>query len=309
MGEYLYRSVRGDFARACAAAVFIGIACYNSVELIILCFITFKRYSGMYFWSLLVSSICIIPFALGYLLFIFEIYRGYFAVTLVTVGWWGMVTGQSLVLWSRLHLLVHNRMVMRGTLGMIIINAIIFHIPGSVLEFGALNTKGGNFSRGFDIFERIQLVAFSAQEILLSTMYAWEVTKLLNLRPRGHYKRTLTYLLVVNLLLILMDAAIIAIEYSDYFLMQVTVKAMIYSVKLKLEYAILGKLVGLLPMPSSTSAAVTDQPDFIDPLSHELQTAEQHHRNRESLTSVTGNGLEGSLPEHISNSEMEEIRQ
>ncbi|KAJ5297708.1 hypothetical protein PENANT_c005G04742 [Penicillium antarcticum] len=244
-------------------ACLIGIAWYNALELIVLCFTTFKRYGGWYFWCLLISSFSIIPFGLGYLLIIYNIYTNLFPVAMELIAWVGMVTGQSLVLWSRLHLVCHNQTVLRATLAMIIVDAIIFHVPGSVLELGSHSNKYYLFNTGFNIFERIQLVGFSIQEIILSIIYSWEAVRLLNLRPRGHYRGTLVQLLIVNIVMILMDAAVIGVQYSGFFDIHVTLKAMVYSIKLKLEYAILGKLVVITEMGGSNSAP-TDLSDFVD---------------------------------------------
>ncbi|EPS33623.1 hypothetical protein PDE_08585 [Penicillium oxalicum 114-2] len=252
------------FAERTVLACLIGIAWYNALELIVLCFSTFKRYGGCYFWSLLVASFSIIPYGLGYLLIIFKIFPNEFSVAMELIAWVGMVTGQSLVLWSRLHLVVHSRQVLRACLAMIIIDAILFHIPASVLELGAHSDKPDLFVPAFSIFERIQLIAFSLQEIVLSTIYSYEAVRLLNLRPRGHYRGTLLQLLIVNLAMIFMDAAIIGVQYSGYFDVHVTLKAMSYSVKLKLEYAILGKLVHFTEMSHSTNSAPTDLSDFVD---------------------------------------------
>jgi hypothetical protein len=64
---------------------FIAIAWYNAIELIVLCFATFKKYGGFYFWALFISSISILPFGLGYILIIFDIFPGYFAVAVEEV--------------------------------------------------------------------------------------------------------------------------------------------------------------------------------------------------------------------------------
>ncbi|KAJ6004383.1 hypothetical protein N7499_000448 [Penicillium canescens] len=252
-------------------ACLIGIAWYNALELIVLCFTTFKRYGGCYFWCLLISSFSIIPFGLGYLLIIYNIYSNLFPVVMELIAWVGMVTGQSLVLWSRLHLVCHNQNVLRATLAMIIVDAIIFHVPGSVLELGSHSNKSYLFMRGFDIFERIQLVGFSIQEIILSIIYSYEAVRLLNLRPRSQYRGTLVQLLIVNIVMILMDAAVIGVQYSGLFDIHVTLKAMVYSVKLKLEYAILGKLVVITEMSGSNSAP-TDLSDFVDLSFHNNST-------------------------------------
>lgn len=257
------RSTVDRFAEHTAVACLIGIAWYNALELIILCFTTFKRYGGCYFWCLLIASFSIIPFGLGYILIIFNIYNNLFPVAMELIAWVGMVTGQSLVLWSRLHLVVHNPRVLRWTLAMIIVDAILFHVPASVLELGSHSDKSALFTPAFSIFERIQLIAFSLQEVVLSVIYSWEAVRLLNLRPRGHYRGTLVQLLVVNLSMILMDAAVIGVQYSGLFDIHVTLKAMVYSVKLKLEYAILGKLVVFTEVSGSNSEP-TDLSDFVD---------------------------------------------
>jgi hypothetical protein len=270
------RSVN-QFAEKTTLACLIAIAWYNAFELIVLCFTTFKRYGGCYFWCLLIASFSIIPFGLGYLLIIYDIYTNLFPVAMELIAWVGMVTGQSLVLWSRLHLVVHSPRVLRACLAMIIIDAIIFHIPGSVLELGSHSNMSALFTPAFNIFERIQLVAFSLQEAILSAIYSWEAVRLLNLRPRGHYRGTLLQLLIVNLGMILMDAAIIGVQYSGFFDIHVTLKALAYSIKLKLEYAVLGKLVHFTEMSHSTNSAPTDLSDFVD-----LSFHQNHQRPADS---------------------------
>ena len=49
-------------------AFLIGLSLYNAVELIVLILVTFNKYRGLYFWSLIVSGVGIIPYALGFLI-------------------------------------------------------------------------------------------------------------------------------------------------------------------------------------------------------------------------------------------------
>ena len=122
---------------------FAGLAMYNAVELVIMVFLTFKRFQGVYFWSLLLSSFGIIPYALGFLLKFMKITTGnlrWLSIFFLTIGWYPMITGQALVLWSRLHLIVNGSRgdrIIRYTMWMIIINAICLHIPTTVLTFGS----------------------------------------------------------------------------------------------------------------------------------------------------------------------------
>ena len=48
-----------------AMTAFTAIAWYNSIELLILVFVIFRRYSGLYFWGLIVNAISIVPYATG----------------------------------------------------------------------------------------------------------------------------------------------------------------------------------------------------------------------------------------------------
>jgi hypothetical protein len=88
----------------------------------------------------------------------------YISVALLTIGWYTMVTGQSVVLWSRLHLLVTGAAgarTLRWTKYMIIIDAIVFHVPPAVLTFGSNGDIGTTtFVRGFNIYEKVQMVGF-----------------------------------------------------------------------------------------------------------------------------------------------------
>src|SRR4051812_31212673 len=95
--------------------VFISLALYNVIELNFQIFSTFKKYRGLYFWSFLIGTWGVAFNATGYLLrtllptssvFVFE--------TILSIGWLTMINCQSLVLYSRLHLVLHNRTRLRA---------------------------------------------------------------------------------------------------------------------------------------------------------------------------------------------------
>lgn len=112
-----------------------ALALYNALELVVMVILTFRRYRGLYFYSLVVSGLAILPYELGFLLDLLDVTPGasrWLAVTLITVGWWPMVTGQAVVLWSRLHLIVMGEKgdkVIRWTKWMIIMNVVLLHLP------------------------------------------------------------------------------------------------------------------------------------------------------------------------------------
>ncbi len=107
------------------------------MELTLITFTTFRRWRGLYFWSFLVATWGIAVYSLGFLMkdtglsTQFVLY-----VTFIEVGWCSMVTGQSMVLYSRLHIMIHSQKKLKMALWMIIIDAIICHIPIIVVAYG-----------------------------------------------------------------------------------------------------------------------------------------------------------------------------
>lgn len=234
-------------ARKYLFAAFAAIAFYNAIELVVLCLVSFKRRRGCYFWSLLVASASVVPYTLGFVLLFFPTGVSIFVcMTLITVFWCGMVTGQSLVLWSRLHLLLQNRKLLLGLLWMIIIDAVLLHVPTIVLVYGVLATFSDIFIDAYNIMEHIQVAWFCVQELIISAIYVWETVKLLRLRPQGLRYRILRQLLAINIFILILDVAVVGIEYAGFYGLQVTLKPAVYSIKLKLEFAILGRLVAIV---------------------------------------------------------------
>lgn len=263
-GNAISGGYNGDsFAVKAAIIFFSGLSMYNVIELVVLIFFTFSKFSGLYFYSLLASSICVLPYSLGFLFKFLMITTGnarWLAVTFITIGWYGMVTGQSVVLWSRLHLLVDHgergQWTLRWTKWMIIIDAIILHIPTTVLTYGSNGDIRTNaFVTGYDIMEKIQMCGFFLQEVILSALYITQAAKLLKTSMRDDSKRFFVQLLGINVIIIIMDIGLLATEAASLYLYETIIKGTIYSIKLKLEFAILGKLIHFVGGRPGTSTA------------------------------------------------------
>ena len=250
-------------------AFFAGLSMYNAIELIALVFITFVRYNGVYFWSLLIASRGVVPYSLGFVLKFFEITTSgdkYVSVVLLKMGWYTMVTGQNVVLWSRLHLLLlgeRGTKILKWTKYMMIIDAVILHIPTTILTFGCNgNTDVSGFVRAFNIYEKVQMVGFlyeqlvpdctvpettvpqySLQELILSSIYLAKTLHILCTSFQPNTRKLLYQLFTINILIILMDISLLAVEFANLYIIETTYQGVVYSIKLKLEFAVLGKLV------------------------------------------------------------------
>ena len=231
-----------------AVAAFTAVCWYNVLELNIQVFLTFKRRRGLYFWSLLISSYGCVLHALGFLVKFFVKNAVYPSVTIITIGWYAMVTGQSIVLYSRLHLVVREQRILTGILSMIIVDAIVFHLPTTVLTYWS-NThdpvEDDPVIRAFKIYEKLQMTGFCIQEFIISGVYVWATISLLKPVYRGRTRKVMTQLIWINLIIIGMDICLLVMEYSDIYVIEATLKGMVYSIKLKLEFAVLNQLMTL----------------------------------------------------------------
>ncbi|CAG9952471.1 unnamed protein product [Clonostachys rosea f. rosea IK726] len=228
--------------------VFACIAIYNVIELTFVIWGSFKRHSGMYFWTFIVSTYGIFFYSIGFILKSFMPEKvTYVYVTFIGAGWVAMVTGQSLVLWSRLHLIVRSNFRLKMVLGMIIVDAIILHVPILVMLYGANGPDPDKWVGPYGIYEKVQVTVFFIQELILSSFYIVETVRLSRLqvvmRNKKRSRNLMYHLIVVNVVIILLDITILGLEYSNMYDIQTSYKALVYSVKLKMEFNILNKLV------------------------------------------------------------------
>ncbi|CCT63720.1 uncharacterized protein FFB20_14269 [Fusarium fujikuroi] len=228
--------------------VFLAISLYNVIELNFIIFGTFKRHSGLYFWSFLVSTWGIAVYCCGFFIkYYASSALGYLASTFISVGWVAMVSGQSLVLWSRLHLVLRNRFRLKAVLYMIIVNGVLMHGTVIPMIYGSFSPNTDMWKQPYSIMEKIQVTVFFIQEIIISCFYIYETVKMMRLEctmgnKRGS-RRLMNHLVYVNILIILLDITILGLEYANQYQYQTSYKAFVYSTKLKLEFTILNRLV------------------------------------------------------------------
>lgn len=235
-------------AMAMVMAGLFTLACYNVLEITISIFTTFRRRSGLYFWSMVVATLGILLHTISGFLRYLALAPDFTMGVLVCIGWYAMVTGQSVVLYSRLHLVTTHARYTRWVLYMIIFNFFALHIPTTVLFLGS-NHGVSEFVEPFNIYERVQLTGFSLQETIISALYIWEA--ITGLRPLLAMKgpsgqRVITNVVVVNVLAVLLDVTLLATEYSGYFTIQTTLKPVVYSIKLKMEFTVLNSLIAVV---------------------------------------------------------------
>lgn len=92
-----------------------------------------------------------------------------------------MITGQAVVLWSRLHLIVSGQRgdrILQWTKYMIITNVLILHVPTSIMAAGAQGTiRTTTFARGYNIIEKVMNACSHNRSINQSYFVAQERKK------------------------------------------------------------------------------------------------------------------------------------
>jgi hypothetical protein len=126
-------SIGQNRAIGVAVTIFTSIALYNALELSVLI-----PLSSLYFWSLSTSTVLgVIPTCLGTLFQYFALAPLWLSLLLQNIGFICMVPTQSVVLYSRLHLITTNRRLLRFLKWLIIIDTTILLIPTVTLNFGS----------------------------------------------------------------------------------------------------------------------------------------------------------------------------
>ncbi|KAJ5112280.1 hypothetical protein N7532_000325 [Penicillium argentinense] len=286
-----------NFALRATVVVCAGISIYNAVELLILIISTFRRYVTVYFWSLFASTLSLIPYTLGYAFKFFETFSGngkWASLSLLTIGWYVMITGQSVVLWSRLHLVVAGgsaSKILFYTKWMIIVDAIILHIPTTVVTFGSFGDLAtNNFVKAYNVVEKFQMTGFFVQETILSLVYIIATVKLLRESFRKKSRQLMYLLVCINIAIIALDVALLSIEYASLLILETVLKGVIYSIKLKLEFAILGRLVKFVR---------SDQRDPVENSCSTHGSSSLSRQHRQSQTRSTDINLEEGHARHL----------
>ncbi|RYP54131.1 hypothetical protein DL768_001016 [Monosporascus sp. mg162] len=271
--------IKRDLPMSMAMAAFVGISWYIGAEINVSLFMRFKRRGrGLYFWACALASWGVILQPLFIVLADFGVWMEPFvaAITCIYLTWLIMVVPQSWVLYSRLHLIMHDERVLRWIKAVLLFNSIVFSVTTIVLGIIAQATSiNPNLFRINTIWDRLQLIVFFVQETSLSILYIVQARKflrdssLLHRKPvstatatttpdtslgsasssRGNRdrdettKQVLHHLIYTNVLIIALDVALLGIQSADLFYLQGAFKPCVYGVKLKVEFAILNRLI------------------------------------------------------------------
>ncbi|KAL7771736.1 hypothetical protein CFE70_001686 [Pyrenophora teres f. teres 0-1] len=225
-------AVGGGIPRATAA--FTAMTWYNSIELLFLVFFTFKKYSGAYMKQNNVA------------------HDTHVDNILMTVGLVLMVPGQSLVLYSRLHLISSNQKLVRSILWMIIVLAVVLCVPTSMLNLREYTDQPGTYTRTYSAMAKTQMTLSSFEEVFISCVYIWETRNAMRVNFNALDRKWMWQLIAMNIFLLVMDTALLVMEFLELYMILNTFKSLVHSFKLKIEFAVLTQMVRKAVPPSAS---------------------------------------------------------
>ncbi|KAJ5219560.1 hypothetical protein N7468_008764 [Penicillium chermesinum] len=263
-----------------------SIGAWNGLEVALKTFDYFKEYRGLYFWSMQVASWGIVMFAVPSQLLYISYGSELIATVFYEIGWCAMVTGQAVVLYSRLHLVVTDKRILRFVLCMIVTCALVFHVPMIAL-LSELRVQPANVHivQGSIVYDCVEAVGFCVQDLIICAIYMRESIRALKpvLVVRGREgRRVIIHLLIVNMIVVVLNIALIIVVFMDSSL-TASFKAVVYSIKLKLEFMILTRLRNLISSPSSTCHL----PQYEKNSDNIHDMVDRHPRTRPSTKSPT----------------------
>ena len=132
--------IRDDLPMSMTMSAFIGISWYIGAEINTSLFLLFKRRRGLYFWACALCSWGVVLQPLFIILADFNVWtnlRG--SITMIYLSWAIMVVPQSWVLYSRLHLIMHEEAALRWIKFALIFTSIVFSVPTIIIGLLAVS--------------------------------------------------------------------------------------------------------------------------------------------------------------------------
>jgi hypothetical protein len=161
------------------------------------------------------------------------------------IGWGTATTGLSLVLWSRLHLVVNNRRLLNCLLVVIPFNGIVVNFAAIGVLFG-LTLKYNKTYLIAVALNYIGVISFVIIETVLSSLYIFYTARFLKSGYSFHTRKIVGLLLFVQVLVILFDAMLWSLVFTNMLEVATIIHPLTQAIKLKLEFIILNQLQKLV---------------------------------------------------------------
>ncbi|KAL4904150.1 hypothetical protein BDW74DRAFT_155155 [Aspergillus multicolor] len=242
-----------EVARVVGTWSLLSVAAYNVIELCLAISRTFERKHGLYFVSITVATSALAMYILGCAMLWGDLYTQVVGDYTYTVSWPFIGTAHIVVLYSRLYLVLHSQRALRAVLIFIIVTSLL-SVPMQLVV--PLLVVGGADPVDLlrDIVNWTQTVVLfgsMARELIIGGVYVVQAYRYFHpiAQVKGKKGRNvLVNVIIVQVAVLVLDAGLIAMWFTWAGVMN-GFTAFMYSVKLKMEFAVLNMLVTLVNSP------------------------------------------------------------
>ncbi|KAF2434398.1 hypothetical protein EJ08DRAFT_693437 [Tothia fuscella] len=224
-------------------------------------FITFKRRTTLYFWSILVTSWAIIICTICFDLRNFTTSGNGSALQWVQSAMWVFESvGFSFVLYSRLHLIVNSSKLK-------ILPVLILCFDMAVHTVVLIGKAGKLTPKGWHTIIMFTPIFFSVQETFLSSLYVYLFIRFMRHSYSSRTKSMFRFLILGEAVVIFFDILMITLNSLHYEVLKTVLTPFFYAAKLKVEFMVLNRLMGfrqredaLLRISSTSGVDQGDRP-------------------------------------------------
>ncbi|KAL8976445.1 MAG: hypothetical protein Q9205_007546 [Flavoplaca limonia] len=128
---------------------------------------------------------------------------------------------------------------------------IMSHSLGIILKWFA---NPGMWLKIYNVYERIQLIVFTLQELVISILYIRATFKILLPDDPSDTRITKKFLIYMNVLCIVLDIAFVCQVYSGEWVYKTGTQSLAYAIKLSIEFVVLNKLMDVYRVRGSCVA-------------------------------------------------------
>jgi hypothetical protein len=197
--------ISGHNALMTAGFVALGLGC--GFEMLVLVGATFRRWSGLYFWSLIVAALSMISFSIGNILYYWVLKDSCPGITLLfrVPGYLLYVPSEFLVLYSRLHLVQTKETAMRVILSAVIAEWVFVEIPLALLTIGATLSPSSWYNVVYIALSKVEWVLYVVIDCILSGVYIFQVKRSWASDSDSPMRLVLQQVVVMTIFLLLID--------------------------------------------------------------------------------------------------------
>jgi hypothetical protein len=189
-----------------------GLLC--CIQTFILVGITFRRWSGLYFWSLVGAAFSLLLCCLAIPLRSYILKETQLAIpaAMTAIGYLFFPPFSFLLLYSRLHLLQASKRILKLVFIVIAIEWLVAEVPQAVLTL--LNFRHPGSERIASLYKvswELEEALYPVVDLLLCSMYLIYVKSMWNTRE-PKVKRVLRHVAIMIIFLILIDVSILTVQ-------------------------------------------------------------------------------------------------